>query len=190
MADGIMLIGPSGAGKSTLARELYHQAHLLYKTRIVLDADEIRPFWKELGFSQEDVNDNVSRLGRLGGVIAQQIVDGLVIITCIAPYREGREVAYRGLKDNCDNCALVYLDTGLDKRESRDPKGLYKAAKEGKIPNLAGYNAPYDAPNTADIILHQEDKNVSELATELLEQFRYRMLNVDRTTNILDIKTC
>lgn len=166
MVNSIMLIGPSGSGKSTLALELYNQSRT--KPIIILDADEIRPLWKELGFSREDVNNNVGRLGKLGGIICRQMTDGLVIVLCIAPFVEGRMVAFNHLKSNSNNSALVYLDTELSVRINRDPKGLYWAAQAGKITNLAGYNSQYDAPDEADIILQQGNKTAAELATELL----------------------
>ena len=139
----ILLTGLSGSGKSTLAnalelRLLRDQVHTY-----ILDGDNIRKgINRNLGFSPEDRSENNRRIGE----ISRLFVDaGIVVVAAfICPYKKDRENMKRLVGPS--NFFEVFLNTGLEECERRDPKGLYKKARAGKITNMTGISAPYEAP--------------------------------------------
>ena len=142
--------GLSGSGKSTIAREvekiLFERGAHVY----VLDGDNIRHgLNKDLGFSPEDRTENIRRIGE----VAKLFVDaGFIVITAfISPYRKDRD-AVRGIMGKGD-FVEVYIKCDLDVCEQRDPKGLYKKARAGEIPEFTGISAPYEEPLHPELII-------------------------------------
>ncbi|MGD2245334.1 MAG: adenylyl-sulfate kinase [Candidatus Aminicenantes bacterium] len=139
----IWFTGLSGSGKSTLAHaveeELHKRGHLCY----VLDGDNIRHgLNKNLGFSPEDREENIRRIGEVSKLFADA---GLVTMTAfISPYRKDRQKARELL--NQDDFIEVFMKVPLDVAERRDPKGLYKKARAGEIKEFTGVSAPYEEP--------------------------------------------
>jgi adenylylsulfate kinase len=139
----VWLTGLSGSGKSTLARAL--EARLCGEGRLayVLDGDNLRHGLNaDLGFSEEDRRENVRRTG----AVAALFVDaGLIVIAAlISPFRADRE----SIRDavGADRFVEVFVDLPLELCEARDPKGLYVAARDGRIPEFTGISSPYEAP--------------------------------------------
>jgi len=139
----IWFTGLSGSGKSTLAQaveeELYRRGHLCY----VLDGDNIRHgLNKNLGFSPEDREENIRRIGEVSKLFADA---GVVTMTAfISPYRKDRNTARQLLKEG--EFIEVYTKVPLDVAEKRDTKGLYKKARAGEIKEFTGISAPYEEP--------------------------------------------
>lgn len=139
----IWFTGLSGSGKSTLAQaveeELYRRRHLCY----VLDGDNIRHgLNKNLGFSPEDREENIRRIGEVSKLFADA---GVVTMTAfISPYRKDRNTARQLLNEG--EFIEVYTKVPLDVAEKRDPKGLYKKARAGEIKEFTGISAPYEEP--------------------------------------------
>ncbi|WP_226647183.1 adenylyl-sulfate kinase [Microbulbifer variabilis] len=154
--------GLSGSGKSTVAvaveKALAARGVLSYR----LDGDNIRlGINSNLGFSAEDRQENIRRVGEISKLFADTGV--VVLSSFISPYREDRDVVRKMHEDGGLPYLEVFVDCPLEEAESRDPKGLYKKARAGEIKGFTGIDDPYEAPvspelrlNTAEMTLEQE----------------------------------
>ncbi len=162
----IWFTGLSGSGKSTLARaleeKLFERGHLCF----VLDGDNVRHgLNKNLGFSPEDREENIRRIGEVAKLFADA---GLIAMTAfISPYRKDRDQARSLL--NKDEFIEIYVKVPLDIAEQRDPKGLYKKARAGEIKEFTGISAPYEEPTNAELILDTGDLSLNECVEKILE---------------------
>lgn len=167
MKDGtvIWFTGLSGAGKSTLANELYRQLKKEGVERIeILDGDEIRTNLSQgLGFSREDRDLNIRRIGYVAKLLARNGVT--VIVAAISPYREVREE----LKRNIDNFVEVHCDCKIQVLQERDPKGLYKRVAAGEIKNFTGIDDPYEEPMYPDLKLRTGEETVENSLNRILQ---------------------
>eukprot|EP00793_Prasinoderma_coloniale_P004393 PRCOL_00000153-RA len=140
--------GLSGSGKSTLAYTVEHALANRGKLAYVLDGDNIRHgLCKNLGFSAEDREENIRRIGEVSKLYADTGV--ITLVSFISPYRGDRD-AVRALMPEGD-FVEVYMKIPLSVCEDRDPKGLYKAARAGKIKGFTGIDDPYEEPLTPEI---------------------------------------
>ena len=159
--------GLSGSGKSTIANALEKELHARGIRTYILDGDNVRHGLNcDLGFTDADRVENIRRIGE----VAKLMVDaGIVVLTAfISPFRAEREMV-RCLFEN-DEFVEIFIDTPLDVAEARDPKGLYKKARQGEIPNFTGIGSPYEAPETPDIHIHTESESVQHIVTRLLRE--------------------
>ena len=161
----VWFTGLSGAGKSTTAEVL--TALLLERGRpvTVLDGDVVRTLLsKGLGFSREDRDLNIRRIG----FVASEIVKhgGLVIVAAVSPYRSTREEA-RALVGG-DRFVEVFVDTPLEECERRDVKGIYAQARRGEIQNFTGISDPYEPPAAPEVTLSTTDRLPEENARRIL----------------------
>ncbi len=174
----LWLTGLSGAGKSTLAFEvekrMFEEGYQVY----VLDGDNIRyGLSSDLGFSPEDRVENIRRVGEIAALFADA---GSVVVTAfISPYRHDRELARQAMSDSFHE---VYLSAGLDVCEGRDPKGLYKKARRGEIPEFTGVSAPYEAPEHPELTIDTGELTVEESMQVLLEYAGRAFAGPSRTT--------
>ena len=161
----IWLTGLSGSGKSTVAvaveAALVERGHLAY----VLDGDNVRHGLNaNLGFSPEDRTENIRRVAEVAKLFTDA---GVIVLTAfISPYREDRDSA-RALFGDGD-FVEVFADADLETCESRDPKGLYKKARAGEIPEFTGISAPYEAPERPELVLNTSAQSVEESVSSLL----------------------
>nr|CAB3458386.1 unnamed protein product [Digitaria exilis] len=141
-------------GKSTLACTLGRELHTRGKLAYVLDGDNLRHgLNKDLGFKAEDRAENIRRVGEVAKLFADA---GLVCIaSLISPYRRDREACRALLSDG--SFVEVFLNMSLELCEARDPKGLYKLAREGKIKGFTGIDDPYEAPLNCEIEIKEVD---------------------------------
>ena len=170
----IWLTGLSGAGKSTIAqsleRDLFHRGMHTY----VLDGDNIRHgLTSNLGFSPDDRMENIRRVSEVAKLMADA---GTVVITAfISPYRmdrrRAREIALEGNAEFIE----VFVDAPLEVCEARDPKNLYKKARAGEIREFTGIDAPYEAPEDPEIVVHTDQQTVDESVATILEQLLTRL---------------
>ncbi len=163
--SGILwLTGLSGAGKSTLALELEQALFRKGWQAYVLDGDNIRfGLSADLGFSPEDRAENIRRVGEVAALFARAGV--LVITAFISPYRSDRDRARAVAPDLFHE---VYVKADLEVCESRDPKGLYKKARKGEIPEFTGISAPYEEPDAAEVTVDTGALDLSESVARLL----------------------
>ncbi|MEJ5208851.1 adenylyl-sulfate kinase [Denitratimonas sp. CY0512] len=147
----IWFTGLSGSGKSTLANRLERHLHAQGLHTYLLDGDNIRHgLNRDLGFTEEDRVENIRRAAE----VARLMVDaGLIVLASfISPYRSERRMARELFGPG--QFIEVFVDTPLDICEARDPKGLYRRARAGEIPNFTGIGAPYERPETPEVHLH------------------------------------
>ena len=162
----VWLTGLPSSGKSTIAYTVEHalveRQHMSY----VLDGDNIRHgLNKNLGFSAEDRTENIRRIGEVGKLFADT---GLVTLASfVSPYREDRD-AVRELMDEGDFLE-VFINTPLELCEERDPKGLYKKARDGEIPNFTGISDPYEAPVKPELEILTSDCTPQEAAIQIIQ---------------------
>lgn len=142
--------GLSGSGKSTLANaveeKLFEMGHLTY----ILDGDNIRHgLNKNLGFSPEDREENIRRIGEVSKLFCDA---GVIVMTAfISPYRKDRDQARALVAEG--RFTEIYVQVPLEIAEQRDPKGLYKKARAGEIKEFTGISAPYEEPANAELII-------------------------------------
>jgi bifunctional enzyme CysN/CysC len=144
----VWFTGLSGSGKSTIANLVEKKLHALGRHTYLLDGDNVRHgLNKDLGFTEADRVENIRRVGE----VARLMVDAglIVLVSFISPFREERRMA-RGLVQQGEFCE-VFVDTPLDVAEQRDPKGLYKKARRGELPNFTGIDSPYEPPEQAEV---------------------------------------
>jgi bifunctional enzyme CysN/CysC len=165
--------GLSGSGKSTIANLVEQHLHLAGHHTMLLDGDNFRHgLSKDLGFTQADRVENIRRSGE----VARLMIDaGLIVLCCfISPFKSERELV-RSLVDG-DEFIEVFVDAPLDVCIKRDPKGLYRKALSGEIPNFTGISAPYEVPEPPDLILRTADIAASALVDHLIEFLRERQI--------------
>lgn len=147
----IWFTGLSGSGKSTLANALEVELHKQGKHTYLLDGDNIRQgLNKDLGFTDADRVENIRRIAEVTKLMMDA---GLIVMTAfISPFKREREMAKQLI--GAENFIEVFVDTPIEVCEERDPKGLYKKAREGKLPNFSGISSTYEAPENPDVIIN------------------------------------
>jgi bifunctional enzyme CysN/CysC len=163
----LWLTGLSGSGKSTIANILEQKLHQQGIRTYLLDGDNVRHgLNKDLGFTEADRVENIRRITE----VAHLMVDaGLVVITAfISPFRAERNSARARFEDG--EFVEIFVNTPLEVAEQRDPKGLYKKARRGEIPNFTGINSPYEAPENADFEVETSVLSAEHSAEQLLQQ--------------------
>ncbi len=161
--------GLSGSGKSTLAHAVEDELHRLGVRTFVLDGDNVRRgLCNDLGFSDEDRTENIRRIGE----VAKLMLDGgLIVMTAfISPFRQDRQIA-RDLVEQGD-FVEIFCDAELGVCESRDPKGLYRKARAGQIPEFTGISSPYEAPQDPEVVLKTGDRSVEQCVEDVLAYLR------------------
>lgn len=164
----IWMSGLSGAGKSTIANALEKRLYAMGKKTMLLDGDNVRMgLNSNLGFSDEDRVENIRRIAEVAKLMNDA---GLIVITAfISPYRHDRENAKQIIGDGFRE---VYVSTSIEECEKRDVKGLYKAAREGKIAQFTGITSPYEIPEHADVVVDPAEMDVETCVNHILEQLK------------------
>jgi adenylylsulfate kinase len=144
--------GLPSAGKSTIAHALAERLQTAGERVQVLDGDEVRPHLSAgLGFSREDRDVNVTRIGWVARMLASHGV--IVLVPVIAPYAAARDA----VRDDHDQVAVpfaeVHVATSLQIAEARDVKGLYARARRGEVTGLTGIDDPYEVPTQAELVV-------------------------------------
>jgi bifunctional enzyme CysN/CysC len=163
--------GISGSGKSTVANAFEKALHEKGIRTYILDGDNVRHgLNNDLGFTDADRVENIRRVAE----VAKLMVDaGVVVLTAfISPFRSERRMARERFA--ADEFVEIFVDTPLEVAEARDPKGLYKKARRGEIPNFTGIDSPYEAPENPEIRISTESDDVDTLVQQLLEQLNFR----------------
>ena len=161
--------GLSGSGKSTLAHAVEHRLYDKGVRTYVLDGDNVRQgLCKDLGFSDTDRTENIRRIGEVSKLMMEA---GLIVLTAfISPFRKDRQIV-RNLVTPGDFIE-IYCQASLDICEQRDPKGLYKKARAGQIPEFTGINSPYEEPESPEMILDTGLHDIEECVAKVLGYLR------------------
>ncbi|HET9314118.1 MAG TPA: sulfate adenylyltransferase [Vicinamibacteria bacterium] len=156
----VWFTGLSGAGKSTLAEALRRDLGAQRPVE-VLDGDEVRTnLSKGLGFSREDRDTNIERIGYVARLLAR---NGVAVVTAaIAPYAAARDEVRRRAQADGIPFVEVFADASLEALTARDVKGLYKRALAGEIPHFTGVSDPYEAPEAPDVVVRSDRETVEE----------------------------
>ncbi len=180
----VWFTGLSGCGKSTIANVV---DKLLWDRKVrsyLLDGDNVRhglnatpdmlakrygeEFGKRfgLGFSQQDREENIRRVGAVAGLLANA---GLITLTAfVSPFRGDRDSVRASLP--AGDFIEVFVDASLETCEARDPKGLYKKARAGEIANFTGISSPYEAPEKPEVVLDSNTLAPPELAQQVIDR--------------------
>lgn len=165
----IWLTGLPGSGKSTLANAI--ESRLIDQGRhtMLLDGDNVRHgLNKDLGFTEADRVENIRRIGEVAKLMTEA---GLIVITAfISPYRADREMVRSLMPER--RFVEVFLSTPLEACEKRDPKGLYKKARNGQLPDFTGIHAPYEEPEHPELRLDTSSAGVDECVEVVFELLR------------------
>ena len=182
----VWFTGLSASGKSTVANLVDHKLNALKKHSFVLDGDNVRhglnagpgmlkeehgeEFAKRfgLGFSAQDREENIRRIGAVAKLFAEA---GIVALTAfISPYRIDRDRVRKSLKEG--DFIEIFVDTPLDVCEKRDPKGLYQKARAGELKGFTGIDDPYESPNSPELVLDAATKTADQLSDEVIEYLK------------------
>jgi bifunctional enzyme CysN/CysC len=167
-AQVIWLTGLSGSGKSTIANGVEKRLHALGMHPYVLDGDNLRMgLNSDLGFTPEDRAENVRRISELAKVLVDAGL--IVLVAVISPFETDRQRAKSLFEEG--EFLEVFIDTPVEVCVARDPKGLYKKASKGEIPNFTGVGQGYETPKNPDLHLKGDaelDENVSQILGEII----------------------
>ena len=178
----VWFTGLSASGKSTVANLVDHKLHAMRGHSYVLDGDNVRHDLNAgpgiltyshgeqfanrfgLGFSAEDREENIRRIGAASRLFCDA---GIIALSAfISPYRVDRDRVRKTLRD--DDFIEVFMDASLAVCEARDPKGLYKKARAGKIKGFTGIDDPYEPPEKPELVLDAGAKSAEVLAEEVV----------------------
>ena len=163
----IWMTGLSASGKSTLAFTLEHALVQRNRLAYVLDGDNVRHgLNKNLGFSAEDREENIRRIGEVAKLFADA---GFITMTSfISPYHKDRDIA-RKIHDEANLFFMeVFVDAPVEVCEERDPKGLYKKARRGEIKGFTGIDDPYEPPGNPELVIKTKELTPQEGAMKIL----------------------
>lgn len=161
----LWLTGLSGSGKSTVATMLEQKLNDAGKLTYLLDGDNVRHgLNSDLGFSKEDRIENIRRIAELSKLFVDAGI--ITIATFISPFI-GERVKVKNLLES--DFVEIYVDCPLEICEKRDPKGIYKKARNGQIKDFTGIDSPYEKPINPDIVIHTEENSLEECVDKIMD---------------------
>ena len=167
----VWLTGLPSSGKSTIAFTAEHALAARGRLAYVLDGDNIRHgLNRNLGFSAADRAENIRRIGEVGKLFVDAGI--LAISSFVSPYRMDRD-GVRGMLDPGEFLE-VFVDTPLEVCEERDPKGLYRKARAGEIPDFTGISDPYEPPENPELVIRAAECSPEAAARQILELLESR----------------
>jgi adenylyl-sulfate kinase len=163
----------SSAGKTTLSRAVYERLWACGRRVELLDGDEIRRhLCRDLGFTREDRDENIRRIGFLAELLTRNGV--VVLVSAISPYQALRAE----IRTRIPNFVEVYVNAPLEVCEQRDVKGLYRKARAGQIVGLTGLDDPYEPPGSPEVECSTDKETVAESAAKVLKTIEARMTSI------------
>ncbi len=163
----VWFTGLSGAGKTTICQAVEKDLRARQFKVEVLDGDVVRQnLTKGLGFSKEDRDENIRRIGFVAHLLTRN--DVIVLVSVISPYRNIREQVRQSIGDFIE----VYVNAPLEVCEQRDVKGLYKKARAGEIKHFTGIDDPYESPLRPEVECRSDQENITESVTKVLTKIK------------------
>ena len=162
----VIVMGPSGAGKSTIANLVERRLHALGRHTFLLDGDNLRHGLNhDLGFTDADRIENIRRAGEVARLMTEA---GLIVLAAfISPFRADRDMVRAMFA--AGDFVEIHVDVPLAEAERRDPKGLYRKARAGDLPNFTGIDSLYEAPETPEIRIDTIATGADEAAERIVE---------------------
>jgi adenylylsulfate kinase len=166
----VWFTGLSGAGKTTITKALEPRLTALGHKVEILDGDAVREtLSKGLGFTKEDRDTNIKRIGFVANLLAKHGVT--VLVSAISPYRDARREVLEATKAQGSRALEIFVDAPLEVVSDRDVKGLYKKALAGEIKHFTGVSDPYEAPTAPDLHIRTDQLSLEASVEKVLEQF-------------------
>jgi adenylyl-sulfate kinase len=166
----VWFTGLSGSGKSTLSLAVNDQLAASGHRVQLLDGDEVRLFLsRDLGFSKQDRDENIRRIGYVAELLSKNGV--IALVSAISPYRDARD----SVRTRIPNFLEVYVNAPIEECERRDVKGLYKRARSGEIKTFTGISDPYEAPLTPELECRTDLESVPESIQRVIDAILARM---------------
>jgi adenylylsulfate kinase len=167
--------GLSGSGKSTIANSLEERLYKNGNFTYLLDGDNVRHgLNRDLGFDDKSRIENIRRVGEVSKLFVDS---GLIVLTAfISPFESDRDIVRELVEDG--EFIDIFVDTPINICESRDPKGLYKKARAGEIPDFTGVSSPYEAPENPKI--HIKNLEVEEATNQIMEYLKSNRYIIER----------
>jgi len=158
--------GLSGSGKSTLANLIEQELFSRGLHTMILDGDNIRGgLNSDLDFGEASRKENIRRLSEVSKLFLDA---GVVVLTAfISPFREDRTMARERV--GSANFIEIFVDCPLEICESRDVKGLYAKARQGKIPNFTGIDSPFESPESPEVHVHTDKETIKQCVDKILQ---------------------
>lgn len=167
----VWFTGLSGSGKTTITQALAAKLREMDVKMEILDGDIVRTnLTKGLGFSKEDRDENIRRIGFVSHLLTRNGV--IVLVSAISPYKAVREE----VRDRVGDFLEVYVSAPVEVCEQRDVKGLYAKARSGEIKNFTGVSDPYEAPDSPEVVCATQDETLEESVNKVfskLEEMGY-----------------
>lgn len=161
----VWFTGLSGAGKTTISRAVAEALQSQVQNLEILDGDIVRQnLTKGLGFSKEDRDENIRRIGFVSHLLTRNGV--IVLVSAISPYRDIREEVRQRIGDFVE----IYVNAPLEICEGRDVKGLYKRARAGEIKSFTGIDDPYEPPLNPEVECRTDQEELSESVGKVLQK--------------------
>lgn len=160
--------GLSGSGKSTISEKVYAELKDRGYEIEHLDGDVVREVFPKTGFSKEERDNHVKRVGFVASLLQKHGV--FVVASFISPYRDARDF----VRDMCEDFTEIHISTPLEVCEERDVKGLYAKARKGEIDNFTGISDPYEEPDNPELEIDTTDISVDEGVQRVLDYLENR----------------
>ena len=162
----VWITGLSGSVKSTIADYVYRYLKQGGYRIEKLDGDVVRSILPNTGFSRDERNEHIRRVGFLASMLERNGIS--VIASFISPYKQSRDF----VRKNCEKFIEVYMSTPLDVCEKRDVKGLYSRARRGEVKNFTGLDDPYEKPANPEITIDTSNISIEEAAEEVIQYLK------------------
>lgn len=171
----LWLTGLSGAGKTTLAGHIFNELRNQGLLVEILDGDEVRAnLSKGLGFSKDDRDTNIRRIGYVSRLLSR---NGVAVITAaISPYRDIRNEMRQSIESDGSRFIEVYVKCPIDVLAKRDVKGLYKKALAGEIVGFTGVSDPYQEPVEPEIVVQTDRESIEQSVATIISELNRRRL--------------
>lgn len=158
--------GLSGSGKSTISEKVYARLNEEGYEVEHLDGDAVREVFPTTGFSKEERDSHVKRVGFVASLLQKHGV--FVVASFISPYQDARDF----IRDMCEDFTEVYISTPLEECERRDVKGLYEKARKGEIDNFTGISDPYEEPENPELDIDTTDITPEEGVQQVMDYLK------------------